>query len=767
MRIPFSWLEEFLHMDGLDPERVAEELTLKSVETNLQRWDLNLDGVVVGRVVEKKPHPKGRLTLYRVQVGESFFLQLVSSDSRVVEGSHVFVALPNAKVGSFCVQKRDFEGVVSEGMLLSARELSLEDAYEGVLFFEEELKVGADVSELLGSGEVLLEIEPTPNRGDLLSVRGLARDISALMGVRKKEKQEAVYEPFGDIHIELLSEDCGRYRGAVIEGISVKPSPLWLRKRLWQSGIKTINNVVDITNYVMLQEGQPLHAFDLDLLELPLYVRDAKEGERLTTLMGSQVELSPLNLLIADSKKPLALAGVVGGLESSVKDGTRNILLESAHFNPYRIRRSARSLGIQTDSSYRFERNVDIEGVGRAQDIAISLILELAGGDLRAIKDVYPKPYEPKKVFLSLEKYRRYSGEDFDRDFIAKTLTALEIEHQMLRCGVEAYIPSHRAFDMSRDVDLIEELLRVRGYESFSSETLSLPSRPFKFRSLEDRIRSLLVSRGLYEVITFSFEEEELYRLLGLGTPEVEIVNPLVKSQRFMRTSLLPSLLKVCLENHRRYNYSMAVFEIGKVFTEEEENRLAFLLTGYRSLYPEERYDVYDAHSLVLDIFRSLGLEPQMEPSEHAFLHPGARTSYYLKDRPVGFCGVLSPYLQEELEIKHPVILCEINLSVLEERKRHYSPISLYPPVRRDISLVVDKSTPVDKLISHIKKEAMVEEVKVFSVYTDPKLGEGKKSVSLSIVLRSMEGTLSDGQANELVERLTAELEERFSARLR
>lgn len=768
MKIPFSWLSEFIDIEGLEPHRVAEELTLKSVEASVSRWDLDLDGVVFAKIVEKRPHPGKNLSVYRVQAGEGLFLQVVSSDARLKEGDGVLLALPNAKVGNVCITQRDFDGVVSQGMLLSARELGLEDQSDGVLVLYEDVKPGTSAYDLLGFGEYLLEIEPTPNRGDLLSVKGVAREISALFGLEKKRRDYPSFEDFGDVYARLESSDCKRYRLAVIEGLKVGPSPLWLRRRLWQCGIKTINNIVDITNYVMLLEGQPLHAFDLRKVAFPIVVRDAQEGEKLTTLMGTEKTLSSVNLLIADREKPLALAGIVGGLESSVREDTQSVLLESAYFDPYRIRKSAKKLGLQTESSYRFERSVDIEGVKTAQNLAISLILQLAGGKLTALKDLYPEPYKPLRVFLSLEKFRRYSGEDFDREYISRALTALEIPHQVLRCGVEVEVPPHRSFDIKRDVDIVEELLRLRGYDRIKPVPLRVPAKPSPIERLEDKIRNFMVNRGFHEVITFSFEDDELYRLMGLPLPNIELLNPLNKSQRFMRTSLLPSLLRVCLENNRNYNYSMAIFEIGKVFAEEEEPRLGFLMTGYRRLFPqEEEYGPYEGLTIVEDLLREYSEEYTSEDAGLPFLHPAVQRALYVGGRLVGYTGLLHPALQERLNIKHRVVLGELSLSLLSERKKLYKPLSPYPPVIRDITLVVDKQVGVDKLISHIRKWKMVEDMKVFSIYTDQRLGEGKKSVSIRLTFRSSEGTLSDQQVNGLVEEILAELEKTFGARLR
>ncbi|MCX8059895.1 MAG: phenylalanine--tRNA ligase subunit beta, partial [Aquificaceae bacterium] len=683
------------------------------------------------------------------------------------EGVGVLVAPAGSKVGSQLITTLDFDGVLSEGMFLSAKELGLQEQKSGPFYLEEPVEPGTPAEELLGSGDYLLEVEVTPNRGDLLSVKGLAREISALLGVPKRERPPMRYEEFGDLQVRLESPDCKRYRAGVVEGVKVKPSPLWLRRRLWQCGLKTINNVVDITNYVMLSEGQPLHAFDLKKLKLPLIVRDAKEGETLKTLLGVEKTLKPVNLLIADVEKPLALAGVVGGLESSVEEETTDVLLESAYFDPYRVRRSAKEVGMQTESSYRFERSVDIEGVRTAQDYAISLLLELAGGRLTALKDVYPEPYKPRRVFLSADKYRRYAGQELDRVFASETLQRLEISHTLKEEGVEAYVPSHRSFDLQGEADLVEELLRVQGYEKVKSSPLKVVARPSEVETLQDRVRDLMVSRGFSEVVTFSFESSELYEKLSLPLPTLEVVNPLSKSQRFLRNTLIPSLLRVCLENARNYNHHMAIFEVAKVYEEEEELRLGFLMTGYRSLFPQAEHTPYEALSLVQDLLELYGADCQSQASDYRLFHPNLQRSFALNGELVAVVGVLNPELQEELELWHRVLLGEVRLSKLRAQRKAYKPLSYFPPAVRDITLLVDKDVGVDKLISYVKKLELVEEVKVFSIYTDPKLGEGKKSVSLRLTLRSKEETLSDQQVSKLVEGLLKELEDHFGAKLR
>ncbi len=771
MRFPYTWLSEFIDISDIPPEDIARELTLRSVETSLHKFHLDMDGVVFGRIVDVKPHPtRQNLVVCQIDIGGQYYPKVITADKSVQVGDGVIVALPNAKVGNMCINKRDFDGVVSEGMLLSTQELGLESHSDGVLKLQEDFKPGTSAYDLLGFGEYILEIEITPNRGDMLSIRGVARDLCAIFGKDLKEEKAVSFEDFGDLDVQILDPDCKRYRGALIEGVSVKPSPLWLRKKLWQCGLRSINNIVDITNYIMLRDGQPLHAFDADTLKGGIRVRKATKGEKVITLMGTQKELTEENLLIADEEKPIAIAGVIGLENTAVSSNTKRILLESAYFEPYRIRRSSKLLGVQTDSSYRFERGVDIEGVKRYQDKAIELILDIAGGKLVALRDVYPVAYKPKSIFLSLEKYRRYAGEPMDRKEVSDILNRLGIPNKPLRCGIEVSVPSHRSFDIQTDVDIIEEVLRIKGYDSLDAQVMKLPSVPFEKDDPFEKVRCLLKSRGLFEVISFSFEDLSLYELLGIEKPSVEISNPLVKSQAYMRTSLIPSLIRVCLHNQRQHNYHMALFELGRVyFPDREEDRLGILLVGTQRLYPEENYTPYHALSLFLDVGRLFGINFETRWSSYSFLHPKLQVELLHKGEKLGFLGQLNPRIAQTLGIRGDVFVGELKMALMKEGKRRYKPFSKFPPVIRDLSVVVDKDIPVDKLIFHISNmfKEKLEEVKVFSIYTGSDIGEGKKSVSFRLVFRSFEGTMSDEEANDAVKALVSSLEESFGAKLR
>ena len=772
MRVPISWLEEFLDLDGVSPEEIAERLSLQSVEATVDTFGTDLDGVVFGKVLEVKEHPKRKgLYVVLVQAGENTKVHIVTADGSLKEGDGVLVALPNSRVGDRCITRREFEGVVSEGMLLSAQDLGLEEKSEGVLKIEEDFGPGTDGGHILGFGEKILELDITPNRGDVLSVRGLARDLSAILGLPKKKVEAEPLTDTGELTIEIEDEDCHRYRGVILEGVRVKDSPLRIRKRLWQCGIKAINNVVDITNYILLQEGQPLHAFDLDRLEGGIRVRSAKAGERIVTLDGEERILDEDVLIIADGRRPVAIAGVMGGLESAVTFETERILLESAYFDPRRVRKSSKKLGIQTESSYRFERNVDVERVDRAQDLAVSMVREVAGGEVRAVKDVYPKKYEPRKIFLPMGKFIRYAGESYRNEEVGRILSALEIPHQIKRCGIEVLVPSHRSFDLSRDVDVIEEIMRVKGYESFPSETLKLPSKGTHWRDEILEIKKFLRSRGLREVINISYEDSELYDLLGLERPAVEIINPLLPTQRFMRSSLIPSLLRTALFNESHYNYDLALFEVGKVFLKEgEEERLGILLKGDLRKFPRKAWEPYDMIEIIEGLARIRGRDVQLESSTIGFLHPHVQARVLLEGREIGFVGRLHPDLTARLELRGDPILCEIQLGpLLGDRMPRYRALSKFPPVVRDLALLVDKKVSVSKLLNEIKSQLgeKVEEVMVFDIYTGEKVGEGKKSVGVRLVFRSKEGSLSSEEVGSLIQDLIGRLRERLGVEIR
>jgi phenylalanyl-tRNA synthetase beta chain len=773
MRIPLSWLEEFLDLKGKSPEEIAEVLSLRSVEATLDTFGIDVEGVCTGRVLSLEEHPERKeLLVVMLDLGNRGKVRVVTSDRSLKEGDSVAVAPPGARVGGRSVEKRPFGSVISEGTMLGPQDLGLEGGEGGVLKFRESLQPGTDIRTVLGFGEPLLELDVTPNRGDMLSVRGVARDLSALLGLPKRPRNVPTFEEKGEVPLEILDEDCWRYRGAVLTGVKVDTSPLFIRRRLWQAGIRTVNNVVDITNYVMIQEGQPLHAFDLRKIEGGLRVRSARKGERMRTLEGTELTLDEEVLVIADGKRPVAVAGVVGGLDTAVSETTEEVLLESAYFSPERIRRASKRLGVQTESSYRFERNVDIEWLDRAQDIAVDLLVRYAGGKLLALKDLYVRIYRPKRILLQRGKFLRYSGSELSEEEVSRILKDLDIPHNVKRCGVEVTVPPHRSFDMSRDVDVIEEIMRIKGYESFPSEEIKLPSRAVYREDPSQIVREFLRARGLTEVINVSYEEGDLYGKLGLPPPTLEILNPLVPSQRFMRSSLIPSLLRTARFNDAHYNHDIAIFEVGKVFSERGEDlRVGILLKGRSSHFPEREYDHRDIMALVQGIAKVLGEELVAERSEVPFLHPHLQARLLKEGREVGVFGRLHPSLEKDLELKGRVYLGEIRIDEIWEgpKTRFYREVSRFPPAVRDLALLVDKNLSVSKLLNEIRSHMgdMVEEVTVFDLYTGEKIGEGKKSVGVRIVFRRRDRSLSGEEISSAVEELVERLRERLGVEIR
>jgi len=450
MRVPYSILNRYVDVKDIDPKELVEKLNTHSVEATLDYFgNENLDKVVVGKILKTESHPSlKKLLVCEVDIGQRK-VKVCTNDKTVKEGDKVFLVLPGGRVGDLKIAERDFKGIVSYGMFLGLEEIAGIPS-EGVFkFHDETVKPGADVKELLGIGEPIVELDITPNRGDLLSVKGLAREISALYGRPLKNFDIFDYETFGsEIKIEILEpEYCQRYRATVVRNIQVKESPLDLQVALWKFGANAINNVVDITNYVLYTEGNPMHAFDLDKIEGTIRVRLAKQGEKFTALNGNSYELSEEDLVIADDRKVLALAGVIGGMDSAVTDETKNILFETAYFNPFKVRKTAKRHDIRTESSYRFERNVDIENIAKAQNIAVKLSLELAGGNVTTVVDKYVKPYQPKEVSLTISKYRKYTGSNIAPEKAAEILNNLglptEIEYKFNKEDIKRFIVAY------------------------------------------------------------------------------------------------------------------------------------------------------------------------------------------------------------------------------------------------------------------------------------------------------------------------------------
>lgn len=635
----------------------------------------------------------------------------------------------------------------------------------------------------------VLEIKTTPNRGDWLSIVGLARELSAITGSAfhppTPQPQESEEETHKWIQIEIYDPDLApRYCARILRGVHIQPSPQWLQQRLESAGLRPICNVVDVTNYVMLEMGQPLHAFDYDtLIGKKIIVRRAFPGEKLTTLDGEERELSPDFLVIADAERAVALAGVMGGADTEVTPQTRTILLESAHFTPSAIRRAVKRLGISTESSYRFERWVDPSGVPRAADRAAELIQKLAGGEiLRGIVDVYPKPYENRKIRLEVRQGQKLLGIPLHLKDCEQSLQRLGLKVQTLEEGtLEVEVPSFRP-DLAEPIDLIEEIARMTGYQKIPS---ILPSANFQGQaSLGQRrirrVRHLLCRGGLQEVLTHSLIDPEVLTLFWEG-PFIPLRNPISPEYSVLRPTLIPGLLLTAQRNAHRGARDLHLFEVGKVFLRkgdayEERDRVAGLLMGTRIRNPWNlkslpiEADFFSMKGIVEELLEALHVSADFQPTTAPGFHPGRTAQVITEKGSIGILGELHPSTQEQLELPSRVYLFEIDLEDLfaSSQTVTYHPLSRYPALDRDLALVVPTSVPAKQVELILKKASgpFLESLSLFDVYTGPGIPEGYRSLAFHLTFRSPERTLTEEDIAPIITHILEEIQ-KIGGRLR
>ncbi|WP_456435713.1 phenylalanine--tRNA ligase subunit beta [Thermovibrio ammonificans] len=778
MKITYNWLKEFIEIDDLSAKEVADLLTDAGIEVDaVYNPAEEVEKVVIGKITEISKHPNAdRLRICQVDVGDTV-LQIVTGADNVYEGAVVPVALHGAKLpGGVRIKRAKLRGVVSNGMLCSAVELGLTDSAPGVWTLPEELgeKVGEDAVTALGLNDWVIEYEITTNRPDALSVLGIARELRAMLG-RPVKLPETGYS-CGEFNAEeeatlkvLDQGACPRYEGFVVKGISNRESPLWMQVRLYLVGLRPINAVVDVTNYVMYELGQPLHAFDLEKLSgREVVVRRAREGEKIVTLDGVERELSGEDLVIADAEKPVAVAGVMGGLESGTTLSTRELFLESAHFDPMTVRRTSKRLGLSTDSSYRFERGADIEACKFAAERALHLIQKLVGGEVaKGSLSFYPKPYTPKVIVFSPERAVKLLGVNIPARKAFEILTGLGFTVKKEADYIVVKVPSWRKYDVTREVDLIEEVVRIYGMKRVVSSFPLMHSevpRDFTFLRVQE-VKEFLSSLGFNEAINYSFIGKKLFEKFGLPVDRlVKIKNPLSEEWVYMRNFLFPSLVNNAVNNINRNERDVFLFEVARTFspTEEElpkeELKVALLATGElpENLWQFREVDFYDIKGAVEALGDFLGLEFQFERRELPFLHPGQSGAVKLNGKEVGFLGRLHPDVEERFEVRQPIFVAELNLEELLKqsaaRTVKFKPIPKFPPVTRDIAVVVDRSTPVAEIEKVIRESARyLEKLKLFDVYEGKGIPEGKKSVAFSLTFRAKEKTLSDEEVNKIM----------------
>lgn len=747
MFAPLSILSEYVEIEN--PQHVADKLSISGTETTLKRFGTDIKNVKVGEILSIQKLEN--LNLCKVFLGDTT-INIITSASNVYIGAKVPVAVKGATIGSKTIDIKNFKGVESQGMLLSASELGLDDIEEGILIFDNSVEVGEDVASLLDFGEYVLECEITPNRGDLLSIVGIAREISAITNKRFNFNIEQGLLEKIDIDISIDTQGCYRYVGSVVENVFVKSSTLWLKKALWKMGLKTISNVVDITNYVMMILGQPLHAFDKDKIGNKVVVRQAKQKEKLTALDKKEYELDESIMVIANDKEPIALAGVIGGLDSSISHSTKNILLESALFDPIFVRKASKTLKVSTDASYRFERGIDIDMALKASIFALKLIEEETGGKIVGYNEVVREKLPIKKFFLPMNDYVRYTALNFEKEKISEIANKLGIPHKPMRCGIEFEAPSHRYYDIDSSIDLIEEIVRITDFNTFEADPLTLLPKPNDKRDYIFELKSKLVANGLKEVINLSFDKIEDYEALGLEKPTIEIKNPILPSFRFLRRYLAPSMIRLAEQNVKKHIYDFAIFEISDIFKEDSQStHICILLRGQKRVYPKTKWNI----NHIKEIIKTINKDIMFGFSNLAFLHPYQQGSLKFENKDIGFFGVLKS------DILQDAIICEFEIS--NKAKYHeIKEISKYPPIVRDISLIMSIDFDVQKLIILIREffGAMLENVLVFDFYKGEQIEEDKKSVGLRLSLRALDRSLEDEEVNVLIEKLLERLKE-------
>ncbi|KPJ51401.1 MAG: hypothetical protein AMJ38_00630 [Dehalococcoidia bacterium DG_22] len=799
MRVPLKCLGEYVDIN-LPLTELARRLTMAGTEVNaVLTTGRDWEKISVAEVVDVSPHPNAdRLRLATVDVGGEQ-MTVVCGAPNVAAGQKVAFARVGAELidghtGEPTILKAaKIRGVESAGMVCSEKELGLSDSHEGILVLPEDAPVGTPLGEYLG--DTILDLDITPNRPDCMSVLGIAREVAALTGATVREPpldyQEAGRPIKERLSVEIADRDlCPRYCAALIEGVQIGPSPPWMQERLLAAGVRPISNVVDITNYVMLEVGQPLHAFDFSLIgDRKIIVRRARPDEVLVTLDGTERPLNRDMLVIADAKEAVAVAGLMGGAASEVTENTTAILLESANFNPANIRRTSTGLKLRTDASARFEKGLSPEltmvGIRRA----VRLMVELAGGRAaEGIIDVYPGKRRETRITVTQERLRRVLGIQLPTPQVRQTLISLGFGCRWVPPDRYVVRVPYWRTDVRIPDDVAEELARIIGYDELPITTLSgaiPPAQPQPPRELRERVRDILAAAGMQEVITYSLTNlESLAKVLPpeelRQRPPLQVANPMSHEQEYLRTTLRASLLETLASNLRHHQGRIALFEVARVYLPrpeelpQEVESLAGVVTGDR---PDrwgqpagEAVDLYDAKAYLGFLFDRLGLAISYQDGEDSALVPGRTAEARLDDQSVGLVGQVHPEVAAAFDIEQDVYLFEVNLETLVPqvgKPRLYQPLSRFPAVEEDIAIVVEEGVTAAQVQVIIETFPLVQRAALFDVYTGPPVPAGKKSLAYSIAYQSLDHTLSDAEVNRERRRILDRLKGQVGAVLR
>jgi phenylalanyl-tRNA synthetase beta chain len=791
MKISENWLREWVS-PRLDAKTLAERLTMAGLEVGaIESVAPVLDGVVVGEIISVTTHPAAdKLRLCRVNIGKGKTLDIVCGASNAAAGMKAPVALEGATLpGGVTIKQAEIRGVVSSGMLCSASELGLAESSEGLLPLDKDATPGMSLFDYMDLDDVTLEIDLTPNRGDCLSIAGIAREISALTGAKLKSP---AIRPVSARHRRQIiikldaPQDCPHYVGRIISDINpTATTPVWMKEKLRRSGVRSIHPVVDVTNYVMIELGQPMHAFDLEKLHGAIHVRLAGKNEALVLLDGKRIQPEAGSLLIADERQPLALAGIMGGLDSAVSGVSRQLLLESAWFRPEAISIRARSHGLQTESSQRFERGVDPALQRLAMERATSLLIGITGGKPGPVIEQTVRRNLPRVPQISLRSARVAKLLGMDVPAKNTEIILRRLGMKLRKSGSKWIVtpPAYRS-DVTREVDLIEEVARIHGYNKLPSRLprAEMSARPVPESSAgESRLRAALVDRDYQEVITYSFVDAKIQTLIDPQSVPAQIANPISADMAVMRTMLWPGLLQAIVYNQNRQQTRVRLFEIGRTFLPQGSDMVQDRMLGGAVCgealteqwgAPRRGVDFYDTKADVEALLTLAGIaqEVRFQPGQHPALHPGQTAEIHHLGRQVGVIGLLHPELQPRLGLDRPVVLFELKMSLLQRKNTPiFREFSKFPSIRRDIAIIVSETTLAQSVVECVQKVAgqLLVNLELFDEYRGKGIDSGRKSLALGLTLQDSSRTLNDDEVERVMREVITTLESELGARPR
>ena len=800
MKVSLEWLRELVDVDQ-SAEDLAETLTRGGIEVEeVENLNKGFEKVVIGEIVSLTKHPDAdRLWVCVVNVGQEE-VTIVTGAQNLLAGDRIPVAMVGATLpNELSIRKSKLRGVVSLGMLCSREELLLDgtvglDRSEGgILVLPQDAPIGENFGHYLGREDSVLDLELYPNRPDCLAMVNVAREVASLTGKKPhlpkwaEQNQVLSLPTVQDLRIIIEDESlCWRYAGLIVEDVHIAPSPEWMQRRLKAAGVRPISNIVDITNYCMLEMGQPLHAFDRDKIQGDVHVRAAKLGEKINTLDGVERKLQTDTLLIADDQQALAVAGVMGGLDSEVTQDTRRLMIESAHFSGVSVRRTSRRLGLRSEASNRFEKGVDTHGIVATLGRVCELLLDLGAGRPVAIVDEVKKLPPQRQVSISVQHTSTVLGVELTTAEIRQVLDDLNFKYEEQAGLFHVEIPSYRS-DIEIEEDLMEEVARLIGYDRIPT-TLPQGDQTQGRRTPEQefrrKLRKTLVQSGMDEVMTYTFTRATTDAQWGSAKHSIPLLNPLREELSVMRTSLVPGLLDVASRNVARRNTDVSIFEIGNTYWGEEqplqklpreELRVAGVAVGKSGrhwLNQSADYDFYYLKGIIEEVAREFGLKLDYRRAENqGLLHPGRSTDIYLLNQCIGFLGEIHPALEKEWEIER-VVIFELELAPLFARMRQTvraHSIPRFPAIQRDLAVVVAKETSADAVMARMRKLGgeLLQQVEIFDVYTGKPIPDDRKSLAFSLRYQSLDRTLTDEEVNLLNSRILEGIQQEFGAEWR